>query len=227
MQLSSNLFLPSLPPSLYPLPLAVPMFSLSAPSNGTFCPGRVTLTCRGIEVPSLTWTINGSDLAQFPEYDSMQSLPLNLILINPSNLTSGVQVQIDSVNPYENNISYNITSTLSGDASLLRGSIIDCRRLPFNSSDVYITDIRGRYTLCVATYVCQTSINIDPPPSPSSATCSFVHTTEVPEVSIQWSPSFTSLYNVEMYHVVVNPATPSCSSDQMIVSCFCFFHLCM
>ena len=121
------------------------MFSLSAPSNGTFCPGRVTLTCRGIEVPSLTWAINGSDLASFAEYDSMQHLPLNLALINPSHLTSGVQVQVNSVTPDENNHNYDITSTLSGDASLLRGSIIDCRRLPFNSSDVYITDIRGRY----------------------------------------------------------------------------------
>ena len=60
----------------------------------------------------------------------------------------------------------------------------------------------------------------DPPPSPSSATCSLVHTTGGPVVSIQWSPSFTSQYDVEMYHVVVNPATPSCPSDQMIVSLF-------
>ena len=147
MQLSSNLFLPSLPPSLYPLPLADPAFSLFAPSNGTFCPGRVTFTCRGIETPSLTWAINGSDLASFSDYDPVQPLPLNLTLINPSHLTSGVQVQVNSVNPDENNLSYNITSTLSGDASLLRGSIIDCRRLPFNSSDVHITYIRGRYII--------------------------------------------------------------------------------
>ena len=130
------------------------MFSLSAPSNGTFCPGRVTLTCRGIEVPSLTWAINGSDLAQFTEYNPMQRLPLTL---TPSRLISGVQMQVNSVNPDKNNLSYNITSTLSGDASLLRGSIIDCRRLPFNSNDVYITDIRGRYTLIHSVYGCQTS----------------------------------------------------------------------
>ena len=72
----------------------------------------------------------------------MLPLPLNL---TPSNLTSGVQVLVNRVNPYENNISYNITSTLSGDVSLLRGSIIDCRRLPFKSSDIYITDIRSKY----------------------------------------------------------------------------------
>ena len=66
-------------------------------------------------------------------------------------------------------------------------------------------------------------IDIDPPPSPSSATCSLIRTTRGPEVSIQW---FTSQYDVEMYHLVVNPATPSCSSDQMIVSqCVIIRHL--
>ena len=119
------------------------MFSLSTPSNGTFCPGRVTLTCRGIETPSLAWTVNGSVLAEFLGY-SVQPLPLNLNLINPSHLTSGVQVQVISVNPDENHLRNNITSTLSGDASLLRGSIIDCRLNPFKSDAIHITNIRGR-----------------------------------------------------------------------------------
>ena len=148
------MFLPSLFTLRTPPSPAVPMYFLSAPSNGTFCPGRVTLTCRGIEVPSLTWTINGSDLAQFSEYDPMQRLPLNLPLMNPSHLTSGVQVQVNSVTPDENNHNYDITSTLSGAASLLRGSIIDCRRLPFSSSDVYFTDIRGRHTLISIVCMC-------------------------------------------------------------------------
>ena len=116
------------------------MFILSStPSNGTFCPGRVSLTCHGIEAPSLTWTVNGSDLAELSGYN-MQPLPLNLTLINPS---PGVQVQVNRVNPDENNLLNNITSTLSGDASLLRGSIIDCRRLPFKSDVIHITNIRG------------------------------------------------------------------------------------
>ena len=115
--------------------------------NGALCPGRVTFTCRGIEVPSLTWAINDSDLASFSNYDPMQPLPLNLTLMDPSSLTSGVQVQVYSVDPYENKpFFYNITSTLSGDASLLRGSIIDCRRLPLRSSTINITVIRGRYS---------------------------------------------------------------------------------
>ena len=111
--------------------------------NGTFCPGRVTLTCHGIEIPSLTWAINDSNLASFSNYDPTQRLPLNLTLINPSHLTSGVQVQVNMVNPYENNLFYNVSSTLSGDASILRGSKINCRRLPFRSEPIYITDIRG------------------------------------------------------------------------------------
>ena len=114
--------------------------------NETFCPGRVTLTCRGIEVPSLTWAINDSDFAVFSDYNPMEPLPLNLTLINPSHLTSGVQVQVHSINPDENDLFYNISSTLSGDASLLRGSTIECRRLPFKSGPINITDIRSRYT---------------------------------------------------------------------------------
>ena len=35
------------------------------------------------------------------------------------------------------------------------------------------------------------------------------------EISFQWSPSFTSQYNVERYHVSVNPDPSSCSSDQV------------
>ena len=73
-------------------------------------------------------------------------IPLTLTLINPSHLTSGVQVLVNNVNPDENNLSYNVSSTLSGDASLLKGSKIDCRRLPFTSSAIYIRDIRGRHT---------------------------------------------------------------------------------
>ena len=76
----------------------------------------------------------------------MQSLPLILTLINPSNLTSGMQVLVNRVNLYENNsINFDITSTLNGDTSLLRGSKINCIRNPFRSEPVYITDIRGRY----------------------------------------------------------------------------------
>ena len=129
---------------------ALPMLFLFAPSNGTFCPGRVTLTCHGIETPSLTWAINGSDFAVFSDYNPMQPLPLNLTLINPSHLTSGVQVQVNSVNPDENNLSYNVSSTLIGDASLLRGSIIDCRRLPFKSNTISIANVRGRYSYAAA-----------------------------------------------------------------------------
>ena len=124
--------------------------------NGTFCPGRVTLTCRGIEIPSLTWTINGSDLASYSNYDPMQPLPLTLSLANP---TSGVQVQVESVNPYPNNpFFYNITSTLSGDVSVLRGSTIDCRRLPLRSNTIVI---RGRYSyVCSCCYILSVRVRV-------------------------------------------------------------------
>ena len=35
------------------------------------------------------------------------------------------------------------------------------------------------------------------------------------QVSLQWSPSFTSQYDVERYRVSVNPDPSSCSSDQV------------
>ena len=124
------------------------MFSLSAPSNGTFCPGRFTLTCSAFDIPTLTWRINNSDFAIFSEYDSTLPLPLTLTPINPSRLTSGVQVLVNSVNPDENNLFYDdVTSTLSGNASLLRGSRINCRRFPFESNAIIITDIRGKYNI--------------------------------------------------------------------------------
>ena len=53
------------------------------------------------------------------------------------------------------------------------------------------------------------------PPSPSSTSCSLLPSPGGAEVSLQWSPSFTSQYAVERYHVSVNPDPSSCSSDQV------------
>ena len=53
-------------------------------------------------------------------------------------------------------------------------------------------------------------------PAQSSAICSLLPSAGgTVEISFQWSPSFTSQYNVERYHVSVNPDPSSCSSDQV------------
>ena len=53
------------------------------------------------------------------------------------------------------------------------------------------------------------------PTLPSSASCSLLPFIGGANVSLQWSPSFTSQYAVERYRVSVNPDPSSCSSDQI------------
>ena len=53
------------------------------------------------------------------------------------------------------------------------------------------------------------------PTSPSSTSCSLLPSPGGAEVSLQWSPSFTSQHAVERYRVSVTPDPSSCSSDQV------------
>ena len=53
------------------------------------------------------------------------------------------------------------------------------------------------------------------PPLPSSASCFLLPVIGGANISLQWSPSFTSQYAVERYRVSVNPDPSSCSSDQV------------
>ena len=57
--------------------------------------------------------------------------------------------------------------------------------------------------------------NPDIPPSPSGASCSVLSSTGGPSVVLELDPSFIMDYAVESYTVTVDPATSSCSSDQL------------
>ena len=193
------------------------------PSNGTFCLGRVELTCTGTEVANgLIWRVNNTDRTIYsyqPLVDDRDfPQPVN---IDPS--IPSVQVWINSASENQNG-GIDIVSTLSGNASVLSGSMVQCiNPLNTTSNNIQVRVIRGNlshsnnYYYEVANAYNYLFIIIIAPPL-FSPICSLVRTTGGPEVSIQWSPSFTSQYNVEMYHVVMNPAIPSCPSDQMIVS---------
>ena len=59
-------------------------------------------------------------------------------------------------------------------------------------------------------------LNPDIPPSPSGASCSVLSSTGGPSVVLELDPSFIMDYAVESYTVTVDPATSSCSNDQLI-----------
>ena len=56
---------------------------------------------------------------------------------------------------------------------------------------------------------------VDAPPSPSSAACSVLSFSGVAGITIQWDDAFTMEHVVENYLVTVDPATSSCSNDQL------------
>ena len=55
----------------------------------------------------------------------------------------------------------------------------------------------------------------DAPPSPSGASCSVLSSTGEPSFVLELDPSFIMDYTVESYTVTVDPATSSCSNDQL------------
>ena len=57
--------------------------------------------------------------------------------------------------------------------------------------------------------------HIGVPASPSFLSRALLPSPGGANISLQWSPSFTSQYAVERYHVSVNPDPSSCSSDQV------------
>ena len=57
--------------------------------------------------------------------------------------------------------------------------------------------------------------HIGVPASPSFLSRALLPSPGGANISLQWSPSFTSQYAVERYRVSVNPDPSSCSSDQV------------
>ena len=65
--------------------------------------------------------------------------PVNITLNPP---IPSVMAQVTSVSPYEDRLAMNITSTLSGSASILDGSSVQCTASTF-TSETYVVNVIG------------------------------------------------------------------------------------
>ena len=125
-------------------PANAQLFSLtSSPQlNGPICPGPIEFTCVGTRVPFiLQWILNGTIYGRY-FFDGGTSLVS--ISLNPP--IPGVMAQVTSVSQNQDNVSINITSTLSGGTSILEGSSVQCESLPFTSNP-YTVNVRGKTIL--------------------------------------------------------------------------------
>ena len=116
--------------------------------NGPICPRTIEFTCVGTRVPIvLDWILNNTLHGRYTY--KRDTRPVNITLNPP---IPGVMAQVTSVSPYEDSVSMNITSTLSGGASALDGSSVQCTASTF-TSEIYIVNVIGiiniTYDLCM------------------------------------------------------------------------------
>ena len=136
-------------PLYFFFPANAQLLSLTSPQlNGPICPGPIEFTCVGTRVPiALQWRLN--DTVHGTYVNTGDTRPVNITL-NP--LLPGVMAQVTSVSPNEDGVSMNITSTLSGDASALDGSSVQCTAFSL-TSEIYIVNVIGMinitYDLCM------------------------------------------------------------------------------
>ena len=106
--------------------------------NDPICPGPIEFTCVGIRVPFvLQWRLNDTVRGTYSFIEDTRPVSITL---NP--LLSGVMAQVTNVSPNQDSLSVNITSTLSGGASALDGSSVQCRVGIF-TSEVYMVNVVG------------------------------------------------------------------------------------
>ena len=109
--------------------------------NGLICPGPIEFTCVGTRVPVvLEWRLNDT---VYGEYVFTGDTSPFSITLNP--LLPGVTSQVTSVSPNEDGLSVNITSTLSGGASIFDGSSFRCTSSTFTSTSHKVS-VRGKTT---------------------------------------------------------------------------------
>ena len=125
---------------LYP-PVDAQLLSLtSSPQlNDLICPGPIEFTCVGTGLPFiLQWRLNDTIYGRhlFEGNTSSVNIPLNPPI-------PGVMAQVTSVSRNQDNVSINITSTLSGGTSILEGSSVQCASLPFTSNP-HTVRVRGK-----------------------------------------------------------------------------------
>ena len=107
--------------------------------NDSICPGTIEFTCVGTRVPIvLEWRLNDTVLGSYIFRGDTR--PDNISL-NPA--IPGLMAQVTSVSRNQDVSTINITSTLSGDASTLEGSSVQCVSPPL-SSTIYTVSVRGK-----------------------------------------------------------------------------------
>ena len=106
--------------------------------NGLICPGPIEFTCVGIRVPIvLQWRLNDTIHGRYTFTGNTR--PVNITLNPP---IPGVMAQVTNVSPNEDGVTKNITSTLSGNASALDGSSVQCTAGRF-TSEIYMVNVIG------------------------------------------------------------------------------------
>ena len=187
-------------------------------TSGTYCPGPITFTCVGTQIGAgLFWEVNGSTVASY-QFRVTDTFPQNLsVSINPT--LNGVMAEVisASINP-PGSSTIDITSMLSvRNVSALNGASLYCEivQLQSNVIQIEVDKTQSKHKLFLLTDLSYSIVLIATPPSPSSISCSLLPSPGGAEVSLQWSPSFTSQYAVVRYRVSVNPDPSSCSSDQV------------
>ncbi len=112
--------------------IAIPEITLtSSPppsSSGCFCPGPVQFTCVGTDISYLGWRINNTYRTLY-EFFSGDTFPLYISLSPP---LPDVSVMITSAS-YSGS-GQNIVSTLTAGVSDLRGTLIECINVQYESS---------------------------------------------------------------------------------------------
>ena len=95
--------------------------TLTAPYNVSFCPGHVVFNCNGTQI--LKWRVNDTDVGGYSfDPDHSSTYPKNVSTSLP-----GVEIEIiNGVLNQDNTATSDINSTFRADASILRGSTIQC-----------------------------------------------------------------------------------------------------
>ena len=163
------------------------------PHSNVTCP-LTSLNCTAVDIPGsvLRWFFDEDDAITYL-FRPDDQYPLQLSV--PSRLSGVMMVQI--MNAFRNGSTFHFISIMSANVSALVNAgvtEISCGDFVSRSNHVPIS-------------------KSSPPPPP--ADCSLLPSPGGAEISLQWSPSFTSQYAVERYRVSVNPDPSSCSSDQV------------
>ena len=98
--------------------------TLTASYNVSFCPGPVVFTCNGTQIQFvLKWQVNNTDIGGYSfDPDHANTYPRNVASSLP-----GVEIEIiNGVINQDNTATSDINSTLRADASILRGSTVQC-----------------------------------------------------------------------------------------------------